>query len=141
MELQRMAEERIKDAKALIDGGRWEFAYYAGGYTVECALKSCVLARMIHTGWVFDEKVKNLGDCRTHDFLQLLRIAGMQDELYARVKESTALVDGFVDNWNTVEAWTVTSRYESKSEAEAKKLYDAISTEPNGVLRWIRNYW
>ncbi len=55
-ELQTMAEERLKDAKALIDGGRWEFAYYAAGYAVECALKSCILARMIHTGLIFKEK-------------------------------------------------------------------------------------
>jgi len=67
-----MAEERIKDAKALIDGGRWEFAYYTVGYTVECALKSCVLARMIHTDWVFDEQVKRVDDCRTHDFTKLI---------------------------------------------------------------------
>jgi len=141
MELQKMAEERIKDANALIDGGRWEFAYYAAGYSVECALKSCVLARMIHTGWIFVEKVKDLGDCRTHEFMPLVRIAGMQDELDARLKESNALVDGFVENWKTVKRWTVTSRYESKSEVEARNLYEAITADPNGVLRWIRNYW
>src|SRR5438552_17336 len=70
-ELRQMAEERIKDAKALIDGGRWEFAYYATGYAVECALKSCLLARMIHTGWVFQEKVK-VDECLTHDFQKLI---------------------------------------------------------------------
>jgi HEPN domain-containing protein len=43
-DLRRMAEERIKDARALIRGKRWEFAYYAAGYSIECALKSCVLA-------------------------------------------------------------------------------------------------
>ena len=140
-ELQRLAEERIKDAKALIDAGRWEFAYYACGYTIECALKSCVLARMIQTGWVFDEKVKDVRDCRTHEFGQLVRIAGIKHELDARLRESTADSDGFVDNWSTVEGWTVTSRYESKSEAKARRLYDAITAEPNGVLKWIQNYW
>jgi hypothetical protein len=60
-ELRQMANERIKDTKALIDGKRWEFAYYAAGYAVECALKSCVLARMIYTGWVFDDDVKKKG--------------------------------------------------------------------------------
>jgi HEPN domain-containing protein len=51
-ELQIMTEERLKDAKALLDGGRWEFAYYVAGYAVECGLKSCILARMIYTGWL-----------------------------------------------------------------------------------------
>lgn len=136
-----MAQERIKDAKALIDGGRWEFTYYVAGYAVECALKSCVLARMIHTGWVFNESVKNVADCRTHDFQKLVGIAGILGDLNARLKESAISSDGFVDNWQTVVAWTTTSRYEAKSQAEARKLYDAISTEPDGVMKWIRNYW
>lgn len=59
-DLQQMTEERIKDAKVLIRGKRWEFAYYTAGYAVECALKSCLLARMVQTGWVFDEKTKTL---------------------------------------------------------------------------------
>ncbi|NJR43126.1 MAG: HEPN domain-containing protein, partial [Akkermansiaceae bacterium] len=45
-ELRRLAEERVRDAEALLAGGRWEFAYYSAGYAVECALKSCLLARM-----------------------------------------------------------------------------------------------
>ena len=55
-QLQEMAKERLKDAETLIDGSRWEFSYYAAGYAIECALKSCILARMIHTGWIFKEK-------------------------------------------------------------------------------------
>lgn len=55
-ELRWMAEERIKDARALIRGKRWGFAYYVAGYSIECALKSCILARMIHTATIFDEK-------------------------------------------------------------------------------------
>ena len=46
-ELRKLAEERILDAKALLDGKRWELAYYTAGYAVECALKSCLLARMV----------------------------------------------------------------------------------------------
>lgn len=49
-EFRALAEARIQDAKALIDGGRADLAYYVAGYAVECALKSCTLARMIHTG-------------------------------------------------------------------------------------------
>jgi HEPN domain-containing protein len=46
-ELHKMAEKRLKDAKALLDGGGWDFACYAAGYSVECGLKSSILARMI----------------------------------------------------------------------------------------------
>ena len=79
-DLQMMANERVLDAKALLDDGRWEFAYYAAGYAVECALKSALLARMVHTGWVFQEKW-DAKACMTHDFERLLDLAGLREEL------------------------------------------------------------
>ena len=141
-ELRQMANERIKDAKALINGKRWEFAYYAAGYAVECALKSCLLARMIYTGWVFDDDVKKkVDDCRTHEFLKLIQIAGLWDELNNALKTSLAAGREFVTNWDTVKLWKVTSRYEPCTEADAKKLYAAISDDPHGVLKWIQKFW
>lgn len=135
-----MAGERIGDVKALLDGKRWEFAYYVAGYAVECSLKSCLLARMIHTGWVFQEKAK-LDECLTHDFLKLIQLAGLKGELDARLADSAVAGGEFVMNWNTVTKWKVTSRYVVKSEAEATALYAAITDVPHGVLPWIRNYW
>ena len=77
LELQSLTEERIKDAKALLDGQRWAFAYYTAGYAIECALKSCLLARMIHTGWIFQDRA-NIKDCLTHDFEELVKLAGLK---------------------------------------------------------------
>ena len=51
--LRSMADERVLHARVLLQGRRWAFAYYNAGYAVECALKACVLSRMILTGWVF----------------------------------------------------------------------------------------
>jgi hypothetical protein len=136
-----MSDERVKDAKTLIDGGRWEFGFYAAGYAVECALKACVLARMVHTGWVFDQTNIKVDECRTHNFTKLIQIAGLGDELIARLKASALASDGFAPNWNTAKAWDVSTRYEPKSEAEARAIYSAITDEPDGVLTWIRNYW
>jgi hypothetical protein len=31
--------------------------------------------------------------------------------------------------------------YCEKTEAEAKALYTAITADPDGVLKWIMNYW
>ena len=136
-----MAEERIRDAKALLDGGRWEFAYHVAGYAVECSLKSCLLARMIHTGWVFQDKAK-LDECLTHDFSKLIQLSGLKGELDAQLAASAAAAGGeFVGNWNCVTQWKVTSRYEPKTEAEATVLYAAITDVPHGVLTWIQNYW
>ena len=139
-ELRRMSEERIQDAKVLIDGGRFEFGYYAAGYAVECALKSCLLARMVHTAWVFEERWK-AQDCLTHDFRELIRLAGLTIELDDRLAASARVGGLFIAHWGTVLQWKVTSRYESKTEAEAKDLFTAITHTPDGVLEWIRNYW
>src|SRR6516162_1988405 len=105
-----MAEERIKDARALIRGGRWEFAYYAAGYSVECALKSCLLARMIYTAWVFEDKWK-AQDCLSHDFDQLIRLAGLTNEHNDKLSASAAGGGEFVANWDIVSRWKVASRY------------------------------
>jgi hypothetical protein len=103
-------------------------------------LKSCLLARMIHTGWVFQEKVK-VDDCLTHDFGRLIQLAGLTDDLNANQAASAAGNGAFVGHWGTVTQWKVTSRYEPKTEVEAKNLYDAITQEPDGVLKWLQNYW
>ncbi len=96
---------------------------------------------MIVSGWVFKEETKRVDDCRVHDFDSLVSIAHLKDELNATLKASAAANDGFVTNWTTATMWRVTSRYEPKSEAEARILYAAITDEPHGVLRWLRNYW
>ena len=140
-DLQRLSAERILDATALIAEVRWEFAFYAAGYAVECALKSCVLARMIHTGWIFRDETKDVRDCRTHDFAKLIKLAGLQEDLNLRLAESAKQKDRFVENWEIAATWTVDSRYRPTSEAEAVKLYNAIEEEPHGVLKWIQNYW
>src|SRR5256885_71128 len=117
-----MAEERVKDAKALLDGGRWEFAYYAAGYAVEGALKSCLLARMIYRGWVFTEKAK-MEECLIHDFGKLIDLWGLRSEFNAQLAASAVAATEtgppggvFVSNWEIVRQWKVTSRYEWKTE-------------------------
>jgi hypothetical protein len=139
-ELRLMATERILDADALIAAGRWAFAYYVAGYAVECALKSSVLARMIVTGAVFEEK-KSAPNYRTHDFGDLIVAAGLKAELDARLAHSAAVGDAFVTNWGVVTQWNETSRYEAKTQLESASLYGAITNNPDGVLLWIQNYW
>jgi hypothetical protein len=41
----------------------------------------------------------------------------------------------------SVNAWKVTSRYEAKTETEARALFAAITDKPHGVMIWIRTYW
>ena len=43
-DFQKLANERVADARALLAARRWGGAYYLAGYAVECGLKSCVIA-------------------------------------------------------------------------------------------------
>ncbi len=135
-QLRILAEQRILDALALLDGSRWSFAFYASGYAVECALKSCILARMIETGWVFRKGVK-IEECLTHKFLKLVDLAGLRDELESELKSSPR----FARNWAIAQCWEVDARYIEKTEAEARTLHDAITEDPDGMLPWIKKYW
>lgn len=41
-QLQILAEERARDAEALLNAGRWSGAFYLAGYAIECGLKACI---------------------------------------------------------------------------------------------------
>jgi hypothetical protein len=41
-DLQQLADDRVRDADALLNTDRWSGAYYICGYVVECALKACI---------------------------------------------------------------------------------------------------
>src|SRR5437764_991419 len=81
-ELQQLAQERIRDAKVLLAAKQWSAAYYLAGYAVECALKSCILAFIERTGFIFVEK-KYAEQCWTHDLEVLLKLAGLEPGLGA----------------------------------------------------------
>ncbi len=147
-ELQAMAEERVKDAKVLLDSGRWEFAYYAAGYAIECALKPCLLARMVNTAWVFQEKW-DAKTCLTHSFESLIDLAGLRDELNNKLASSAAAAAAaggppggpFGAFWGTAALWKVESRYQPRTDREARDLYEAITHDPDGILPWLKNFW
>ena len=57
------------------------------------------------------------------------------------LRQRAAAGDFFGANWGMVLRWSPTSRYVPKTETEARDLYTAITHKPDGVLRWLRNYW
>jgi hypothetical protein len=75
-ELQKLSDERIEDAQSLLAATRWSGAYYLVGYALECALKSCVLARVEQTGIIFEDK-KFAEKCWTHDLETLVKQADL----------------------------------------------------------------
>lgn len=137
--LQQLAEDRLLDAQALLTTGRWSAAYYLAGYAVECALKSCVLRHIDTSGVIFEDAqyLKELAGCWTHDLEKLLKLAGLVIE-FGNARSANADLDAF---WLTTKKWNEASRYKEETEDAARKLIDAISHDPNGVLKWIRTHW
>jgi HEPN domain-containing protein len=135
---QKVAKERLKDAKALLGRKRWAAAYYMSGYVVECGLKSCLLRHLGESDAVFgDEKyLKELTRCWTHDLVSLVGLAGLTVDFGAACGANPALND----NWNLVKGWKETSRYvETRPEAEARAMFEAVSHNPDGVEYAISN--
>ncbi len=124
------------DAQALLAAGRWAAAYYLAGYAVECALKSCVLAHIIRTGVIFEDK-RYAERCWTHNLEELVKLANLEKE-WGLARGADPILEGY---WTIVRDWSETSRYQQKTQAEAQDLFGAITDPTSGVLPWIKVRW
>jgi hypothetical protein len=134
---QSLARERVKDAKLLLDGGQWAAAYYLAGYAVECELKSCVLAYVEKNPDIVFRERKYIEKCWTHDIDLLVEASGLQAIRLAETGANPA----FALNGGIVQRWNEKTRYQFTPEADARKLYDAVAHQVNGVLPWIQSHW
>lgn len=133
-DLQRLAAERLADAKALLAAKRWAGAYYLAGYAVECGLKACI-AKLTQAEEFPDKAFAD--KCWTHDVKRLVYLAGLEpihDNLVAADSE-------FEDNWDTVRSWDESSRYRRSAKVDAEDLFNAVTDRMHGVMPWIRLYW
>lgn len=135
LELRQLAEDRIADAKILLDAGRWSGAYYLAGYALECGLKACIAKLTNQDDFPRDRKF--VEECYTHNLEKLLKAAGLKPVLDADTLANPA----FLGYWGVSKDWQETSRYEQKTQAEAETLYEAIANNPDGVPPWIRIRW
>jgi len=76
-DFQKLSRLRIKEAKALLDGGLYSGAYYLAGYAVECALKACI-AKLTKEHDFPDREVVNKS--WSHRLSQLVEVAGLEKE-------------------------------------------------------------
>jgi HEPN domain-containing protein len=137
LEWQQLAERWLVDAKRLLDNPHWSAAYYLAGYAVECGLKACVLARVAAApGIIFDDK-KFSEKCWTHSILDLVKLADLEASRAVDAAANPALGR----NWLVVKDWDEKARYKTTSHQRAKKLYDAITDNTNGVMQWIKVRW
>jgi HEPN domain-containing protein len=131
---QELAEERLRDAAALLQAGQWSGAYYLAGYAVECGLKACI-ARLTNQD---DYPNKELAlKCYTHKIDVLVEVAQLTLQ---RVADAVANPT-FGANWLIIRNWDEKARYEQWREADAKQLFSAVNDAANGVLPWIKARW
>jgi HEPN domain-containing protein len=133
-ELQELSTIRIEEAKALLDKGLYDGAYYLCGYAVECALKACIAKNVKQ--YDFPDK-KAVLDSYTHNVTKLAQVAILISELNQEKRRDSQ----FEVNWTLAERWSEESRYRKNTKAAAFDLYKAITDSKHGVIRWIRQYW
>jgi hypothetical protein len=134
-DLQKMADERVADAAALLAASRFQAAYYLCGYAIECAFKACI-ARQFREFDFPDRKVVN--DSYVHDLKKLLNVSRL--EPFHR--EEMGQNDSFAANWSIVQEWSEASRYDPTiTENAATGLFLAITDPTHGVLTWLKKYY
>lgn len=134
-DFQQLTDVRLREAKALLDLGLWDGAYYLAGYAVEVALKACVIKAVMATDAFPDKKFSE--NCWTHDLEKLITLAGLKTTWDAASKADPDLWA----NWAITKDWSEQKRYHRIPDTEAKALYDAVSDATHGVLRWIKTQW
>ena len=134
-DFQQLADVRIQEAKALLDLGLWDGAYYLAGYAMESALKARIIKALMARD-AFPEK-KFSENCWTHDLVKLLELAGLMPAWTAALNANPNLLV----NWGTAKDWKEDRRYHRITEAEAKDLYAAVADATHGVLTWIKTQW
>lgn len=134
--LQQLSLERIEDARELLAISRWSAAYYLAGYSLECALKSCVLAYIEKTGIIFEDK-KFAERCWTHDNEELVKQANLKLERDKAMGANLLLNE----NWLVVRDWSEASRYRLSQQHDAENLFLALTDSVNGVLPWVKTFW
>jgi len=135
-QLQLLARERIEDARILLDRDRWTAAYYLVGYAVETGLKACILKFVEETGVIFTDR-KFAEKCWTHRIEDLVKQANLEPQRGLDIQANTTLGG----NWGLAEMWSEVSRYEQKTESDARGLFDADTGVPDGVFQWIQQHW
>src|SRR5262245_34597176 len=125
-DLQELARLRLIEARLLLEGGSFAGAIYITGLGLECALKAYIARPSAQ--YDFPE-LKRVQESWKHDLNILLGTAGLNEENVKKSRHDPQ----FEANWRTVKDWKVESRYERRSEKEARDIYNASTEAEHGI--------
>lgn len=136
-DFRKLAHQRLKEARILLEKRQAGGAYYLAGYAVECALKACIAKQTKR----YDFPDKNrAAKSWTHDLTDLVKAAGLGPELNGLLRSPEQLA--FMFNWVLVRDWDEASRYKRGIALQtAHDLYESISNPNDGVLQWLSRHW
>lgn len=120
-ELQQLARNRLREAKALLAARCWSGANYLAGYAVECGLKACTIRHLMATDSFLERKFSE--QCWTHNLAQPLGVAALRSSLDAAFLSDPELSS----HWNTVKDWNDASRSGRTPKDMAENLHNAIT--------------
>lgn len=104
-QLQILAEERARDAEALLNAGRWSGAFYLDGYAIECGLKACI-SKLTNQYDYPNKKFAHV--CYTHKIETLVTLA----ELELQRKKDVDANPLWGSNWLIIKDWNEQTRYQ-----------------------------
>lgn len=134
IELENLADIRIKEAEILLRSDCFHGAYYLSGYSLECALKACI-AKQVREYDFPDKKLVN--DSYSHNLKSLVSTAGLNQELFIQENQDKE----FKLNWAVAVQWSEGSRYKLNiTKQEAYDLFTAITDNKSGVMLWLKRY-
>jgi HEPN domain-containing protein len=133
-DLQSLSRIRAREAKALLDAGLHDGAFYLAGYAVECALKACIAKKTRKNEFPDKDRVNK---SYTHKLDELVKLAGIEKPHRALLESDPV----FRKHWETVRLWSEESRYQRPGAHDAEDLVAAIMKRRDGILSWLRHYW
>lgn len=132
-DFQQLSEMHSSDASLLQHHGRHTNALHLSGIAIECALKALICDHFLE-GVLPDKRV--VDNTYKHDLVLLVGLAGIKSVWNDKRKEDA----DFDVKWSIVLNWSVATRYDIVSRAEAQEMLDAALGE-EGVLEWIKTFW
>lgn len=139
-ELEKLAELRLEESRALYDKGLFDGALYLAGYVIEFSLKAMVCKTLNLKEYPSNSSNKRVRDIfKKHDHDVLLVLSGLFQELEDNRLKSINLDK----NWSIVSKWSTEFRYNqigtSKSNSVLEYL-EALTDKNYGIYTWIKKH-
>ena len=135
IDIQNLADLRIKEAVKLQRSKFYDGAFYLAGYAVELYLKAKICENMDVPDF-YDTHVPKSDLSKTfliHNLDRLVLLSG----LYTKFEAAKKTVPNLTDHWDKVLTWSEKSRYNNpntKTEIEALEFIESAKI----IIKWIK---